>query len=742
MASLLLLRSRYEHGEYREVYAEARRALAVFGSREHSDPSTVQVVAGFEELAALAALELGLPEEALELIEAAVNHTRRSTGGVTLARAVINRGVILEKLGRLASAQDDYLEATRMLSFSLDPLAADLSATVADYLADLRNKRDEPRPSAEASNSGAETAARSVTALNSRGLEALNSGDPQLAIELFEEALGAGSRFVPPKLTGIVTCNLSQAYEALGQPDVAKTHLTAAIEIHRRNAAYDELAIDLMNLASIEGQLGDVGAAARCYKEAWDAVRTGNPKSPTALRVLRALAAVRLEQGDRPRARAACERALELYDEMRPELARTEGEHQGPLRIVRELVEVLLHLALDENWMDELAATMEHGKARFWLDALGHSEPVRSDALGPDRVRATGFLVRLADAVGPDVLVLMLYAGEHALFSVRIFNGHVTARRRNLIGVELSDMVDEFRYELQASDANASHVYGERLAGELLGNRPMPERPRAVIIMPDGPLWAAPFDALGVPAWNGDVLAARCPVSICPSLQALEHFQRREQRAQGHWRPLVVGDPGAGEPIPGTLHQMTAIKGAIAARARGGWSFEGQTATYENLLRFMDKATHVHIATHATASFEDPEPRLALFAAAGQPAYLRARDIEALNLQADLVFLAACSTTLGVESAGEGMMSLARSFLFAGARCVVGALWPIPDEQMITLVKQFYTALATGSTIAEALHDARMGAKDMGVRPRTWSALQLMGDGDSRTELRMDEANA
>lgn len=111
---------------------------------------------------------------------------------------------------------------------------------------------------------------------------------------------------------------------------------------------------------------------------------------------------------------------------------------------------------------------------------------------------------------------------------------------------------------------------------------------------------------------------------------------------------------------------------------------------------------------------------------------LRSDDIESLQLSADLVFLASCSTTLGIESLGEGMMSLARSFLFAGARCVIGALWPIPDREMVPLVDLFYGELTTGATALQSLHHAVLEMTHAGASARTWSGLQLIGDGDSR----------
>ncbi len=71
-----------------------------------------------------------------------------------------------------------------------------------------------------------------------------------------------------------------------------------------------------------------------------------------------------------------------------------------------------------------------------------------------------------------------------------------------------------------------------------------------------------------------------------------------------------------------------------------------------------------------------------------------ADEIASQNLEGvDLVMLSACESGLGKQAAGEGLLSLQRSFQSAGARSVVASLWSVDDAATKTLMVAFYTNL-------------------------------------------------
>src|SRR5206468_12477866 len=92
-----------------------------------------------------------------------------------------------------------------------------------------------------------------------------------------------------------------------------------------------------------------------------------------------------------------------------------------------------------------------------------------------------------------------------------------------------------------------------------------------------------------------------------------------------------------------------------------------------------------------------------------QDGFLRLHDIYNLNLPVDLVVLSACSTGLGKDVKGEGLVGIVRGFMYAGAARVVASLWKVDDEATAELMKRFYQQmLQDGLSPAAALRVAQV----------------------------------
>lgn len=117
---------------------------------------------------------------------------------------------------------------------------------------------------------------------------------------------------------------------------------------------------------------------------------------------------------------------------------------------------------------------------------------------------------------------------------------------------------------------------------------------------------------------------------------------------------------------------------------------------------------------------------LALAPDAGDDGLLRAKDIAALQLQANLVVLSACDTGRG-RITGDGVVGLARSFLAAGASTVVASLWKVPDEATQFLMVKFYEELDRNPDKAIALQAAILATRSRYPAPRNWAAFLSIG---------------
>jgi CHAT domain-containing protein len=114
-----------------------------------------------------------------------------------------------------------------------------------------------------------------------------------------------------------------------------------------------------------------------------------------------------------------------------------------------------------------------------------------------------------------------------------------------------------------------------------------------------------------------------------------------------------------------------------------------------------------------------------------QDGFLRLNEIYNLRLNADLVVLSGCQTALGKAISGEGLVGLARGFMYAGAPRVVASLWSVDDRATAELMKRFYKAVLTKKIPpAAALREAQVDLlSDKGWRsPYYWAAFTLQGE--------------
>jgi CHAT domain-containing protein len=144
----------------------------------------------------------------------------------------------------------------------------------------------------------------------------------------------------------------------------------------------------------------------------------------------------------------------------------------------------------------------------------------------------------------------------------------------------------------------------------------------------------------------------------------------------------------------------------------------------------------VHFATHGVLDAAHPELSgivLSQVDSRGRPreGFVRAHEIYRLSLPADLVVLSACSTALGREIHGEGLVGLTRGFQYAGARAVLVSLWEVEDRATAELMRLFYRELLQrGRTPAAALRAAQTALRRKpGWRaPYYWAGFVLQGD--------------
>lgn len=171
--------------------------------------------------------------------------------------------------------------------------------------------------------------------------------------------------------------------------------------------------------------------------------------------------------------------------------------------------------------------------------------------------------------------------------------------------------------------------------------------------------------------------------------------------------------------------------------------FDGNYFMNENASKplFINNAREhkiIHIGTHAESNNISPELSRLVFAKkiGSNEAYdensLYAYEIYDIDLSSNLAILTACETGKPTYQAGEGAISLAHAFNYAGSESILTSMWNIDEVSSTQIVGYFYDFLAKGLPKDEALKNAKLQylstAEGRAAAPQYWAGLVLVGD--------------
>ncbi len=143
----------------------------------------------------------------------------------------------------------------------------------------------------------------------------------------------------------------------------------------------------------------------------------------------------------------------------------------------------------------------------------------------------------------------------------------------------------------------------------------------------------------------------------------------------------------------------------------------------------------IHLAMHGILNQKNPIASSLAFTENGSEVednFLHAFEISNLSFDAQLVVLSACETGYGKFERGEGIMSLARSFMHAGVPSLVVSLWQVNDYSTSKIMEYFYNELKMGKTKSEALQAAKLfyleNTEGISAHPALWAAFIQLGN--------------
>jgi CHAT domain-containing protein len=282
-------------------------------------------------------------------------------------------------------------------------------------------------------------------------------------------------------------------------------------------------------------------------------------------------------------------------------------------------------------------------------------------------------------------------------------------------------------------------------------------RNRQVVIIPDAVLYSLSFEML-TPAplqqyaqlAQGSLLAKHV-ISYQYSLMLVGRQAAEEKALQKNYIAFVPGfddkDKQAYRQRVGDsvrvdrqylslLPQPSTVKLARRlGRLLGGDAYTDHSST---LTRFRSQAAGhkiLYIGTHAEYNNQMPDRSRLIFSKEPERPdsnSLYLADIYGCNVASDLAVLTACESGRPGYQDGEGMVSLAHAFNYAGSKSIVMGLWGIDERSSSQITEAMIAHMRKGMAANEALQKAKLdylqASKGRTLAPAYWAGLVLMGD--------------
>jgi len=385
----------------------------------------------------------------------------------------------------------------------------------------------------------------------------------------------------------------------------------------------------------------------------------------------------------------------------------------------------------------------------------------------PPRSRGRDFLLTTIrqELLERDQTLVEYFVGDEFLFIITVNQRHIKVNRIKL-DFPLADWIAKFRsgiydYHLSPEPTDSLYrqtkkqylEYGWKLYQTLL--LPVQDQLKEkLILIPDGALGYIPFEALLTKPESDHsadfdqlpYLLRQHQISYCYSASLLKAMKDKRYRSSG-LLAFAPSFPKLDQPLTpqhltelrrglDTLYYNIEEVKAIRKILEDGTLQLGPEANKAFFLEQASRFRVIHIASHGILNDSVPDHSYIAFHRGEDqlPQHnLLVKDLYALRLEAELVALSACETGLGVLKRGEGIISLARGFSYAGAKSILTTLWAVNDASTTQIMRSFYEHLDTGAMKDGAIHWAKLDylkaqSDPYGAHPFYWASYIAIGD--------------
>lgn len=363
------------------------------------------------------------------------------------------------------------------------------------------------------------------------------------------------------------------------------------------------------------------------------------------------------------------------------------------------------------------------------------------EKLGP-REAIVEYVVREPEKGGKgNLLMFLLKSNEYKIYEQEIDNSY-----QNSINTVLQFLKDGSVYNTKKVDYNQYSLNAYNLYNLLIAPFDSQIKGYRLIIVPDGKLSYLPFDAFITAAPDSTKMDFRklkylvydhsISYSYSATLLYYLNVHKKATEELGAFVPKYFSENVNSKeeqllPLPGAKLEVSGISKLFESMV-----YSEDKATKLNFMHDAQKFDILHLAMHTIINDSLPMYSKLLFTSSKNPdSALNTYEIYNMNINSRLTVLSACNTGSGQLAKGEGVMSLARAFLYAGCPSIVMTLWSVEDESSARLMVDFYKYLLNGYTKDEALRKAKLkhiqSADPLHAHPYYWLGYVSIGDQNS-----------
>jgi CHAT domain-containing protein len=573
-----------------------------------------------------------------------------------------------------------------------------------------------------------------------------SQGSYREALAFAERAATAAEQGRPQYFRSALTI-VAKAYCGLGQPEVARQALARAIDITERlqeqtaGGEFDRQQSFQIAVTPYQAMI-DLEADQKRFAEAFSYAQRA--KGRTLLELLQN-GRISIDKSASPAEREKEQQLKRELVSLNRQITEGKLKSQPDVKRIAGVEEQLKNVRLEfESFQTALYAAHPGLKVH-----RGEIRPVSFDdavSLIPDTKTA------LLDFIITDenVHLFVLTKGASAQPALNTYT--VKIERKSL-----AEKVERFRRRMENRDYDFQALSKELYLLLIKPAEKQLQNKTNLIISPDNVLWDLPFQALLSPELR--YLIEDAAISYAPSLSVLREMRlaSKKKRSPAKASILALGNPALGtrsrelvkfvkmdselQPLPEAAAQVRAL-----GRLYGPTLSKVLTdsAAREELVKENSARYRIlHLATHGILNDVSPMySHVMLSQTTGksdEDGLLEAWEMMNLDLNADLVVLAACETARGRAGAGEGMIGMSWALFVAGCPRTVVSQWKVEAASTTALMVEFHKRFKTryggprsAYSTAEAMRQAALKVMKNPeyVHPFYWGGFVVVGDGN------------